>query len=161
MKGGMKNRLSFLFNGPGWSPGKPRLGLPQDISEVPEDIVPYHRPTPKWLDVYILLHFTLMIIATDALIKNNSVVPYLFAVGGVIYLVFSLTSIGMIYDHHPACVLTELARLVMSLGFEYWFSFLPSDGYFYVGLKVYFLLSVSIWSVILFKQLKSGKVKFE
>jgi alkylglycerol monooxygenase len=99
MKGGMKNRLSFLFNGPGWSPGKPRLGLPQDISEVPEDIVPYHRPTPKWLDVYILLHFTLMIIATDALIKNNSVVPYLFAVGGVIYLVFSLTSIGMIYDH--------------------------------------------------------------
>jgi hypothetical protein len=64
------------------------------------------------------------------------------------------------HSFSPACVLTELARLVVSLGFDYWFSFLPS-GYFYVGLKVYFLLSVSIWLVILFKQLKSGKVKFE
>jgi alkylglycerol monooxygenase len=99
MKGGLSHRLSFLFKGPGWSPGKPRLGLPQDIPEVPKDIVPYHRLNPMWLDAYILIHFALMVIASDVLTKNNSVVPYLFAVGGVIYLVLSLTSIGMIYDH--------------------------------------------------------------
>lgn len=33
-KDGFLNVLSFLFKGPGWSPGKPRLGDIQDIPEV-------------------------------------------------------------------------------------------------------------------------------
>ena len=31
---GWGNKLSVIFKGPGWAPGKPRLGLPEDIPEV-------------------------------------------------------------------------------------------------------------------------------
>ena len=34
MEGGLGARLSFLLKGPGWSPGKPRMGCPEDIPEV-------------------------------------------------------------------------------------------------------------------------------
>ena len=29
-----KDKISFIFKGPGWAPGKPRLGLIEDIPEV-------------------------------------------------------------------------------------------------------------------------------
>lgn len=31
---GFFNKLSVIFKGPGWAPGKPRLGLIEDIPEV-------------------------------------------------------------------------------------------------------------------------------
>ena len=31
---GLKGKISFLFKGPGWSPGKPRLGCIEDIPHV-------------------------------------------------------------------------------------------------------------------------------
>lgn len=31
---GFCNKISVLFKGPGWEPGKPRLGDPADIPEV-------------------------------------------------------------------------------------------------------------------------------
>lgn len=37
-KGGFLSVLSFLFKGPGWSPGKPRLGSIKDIPEVNSDV---------------------------------------------------------------------------------------------------------------------------
>ncbi len=33
-KEGFKNKLFFLLKGPGWSPGKPRLGNIEDIPQV-------------------------------------------------------------------------------------------------------------------------------
>ena len=34
---GISKRVSILFKGPGWSPGTPRLGNPEDIPEVSRD----------------------------------------------------------------------------------------------------------------------------
>lgn len=34
---GMGNKLSVIFKGPGWSPGKPRLGMIEDIPKVAFD----------------------------------------------------------------------------------------------------------------------------
>lgn len=31
---GITHKLSVIFNGPGWTPGKPRLGDPEDLPEV-------------------------------------------------------------------------------------------------------------------------------
>jgi hypothetical protein len=31
---GLGNKLSVIFKGPGWAPGKPRLGLIEDIPDV-------------------------------------------------------------------------------------------------------------------------------
>ena len=31
---GLGNKLSVFFKGPGWTPGKPRLGLIKDIPDV-------------------------------------------------------------------------------------------------------------------------------
>ncbi|GAA6088858.1 alkylglycerol monooxygenase isoform X1 [Tachysurus ichikawai] len=36
---GITNKLSVIFNGPGWTPGKPRLGDPDDLPEVGDILV--------------------------------------------------------------------------------------------------------------------------
>lgn len=38
---GFSNKLSAIFKGPGWAPGKPRLGNPSEIPEVPRPVEPY------------------------------------------------------------------------------------------------------------------------
>lgn len=38
-KGGFVKAVSFLFKGPGWSPGEPRLGNIENIPEVRSEVV--------------------------------------------------------------------------------------------------------------------------
>ena len=55
---GFGNKMSALFKGPGWSPGKPRLGLISDVPE-PDPTAPkysYDPHIPEWKKYYIGLH---------------------------------------------------------------------------------------------------------
>lgn len=61
---GLSNKLSFLFKGPGWMPGKPRLGCPEDLPQVSPDEKPYDKRTPVLLDAYCVLHFVFVLVCT-------------------------------------------------------------------------------------------------
>ena len=55
---GLGNKMSALFRGPGWSPGKPRLGLISDVAE-PDPNAPKYSYDPyiaDWKKFYIGLH---------------------------------------------------------------------------------------------------------
>ena len=55
---GFGNKMSALFKGPGWAPGKPRLGLISDVPE-PDMNAPkysYDPSIPFWKMVYIGVH---------------------------------------------------------------------------------------------------------
>lgn len=56
--------MKALFYGSGWSPGKPRTGLLEDIPEVRENesTEPPHDPEiPFWASLYVLLHFGIIL----------------------------------------------------------------------------------------------------
>ena len=90
MEGGLSARLSFLLKGPGWSPGKPRTGCPEDIPvvschlsmlyiysvfvcvQVPEG-KPYDPAVPAWLSAYCVVHFALVTYAIQLLMKHKLV----------------------------------------------------------------------------------------
>ncbi|XP_065919974.1 alkylglycerol monooxygenase-like [Dysidea avara] len=103
---GMRNKLCVLFMGPGWSPGKPRLG--DGVPEVEYDPSQcYHKPTPRWLEVYCFIHFFLILYTMQVLSgrKNELLVAPL-----LLYCVLSLTNIGLLFDHHPFSPMGEVLR---------------------------------------------------
>ncbi|XP_058038018.1 alkylglycerol monooxygenase isoform X3 [Ahaetulla prasina] len=57
---GFVNKLSVIFKGPGWAPGKPRLGLIEEIPEVTGKEVPFNRKLPSYMSIYVIMHFALM-----------------------------------------------------------------------------------------------------
>lgn len=98
---GVGNKLAVLFYGPGWAPGKPRLGLKSDL--LPVDQHEHHERwepnAPFWHQFYVLFHgliITLgMYIVTDhPLIRYshfNALVMFL-------YVLAALTTFGCIFD---------------------------------------------------------------
>ncbi|KAI1242754.1 hypothetical protein IHE44_0000300 [Lamprotornis superbus] len=58
---GFSNKLSVIFKGPGWGPGKPRLGLPEEIPEITGKEVPFNPHVPAYLNCYALVHFAVIV----------------------------------------------------------------------------------------------------
>ncbi|XP_064614700.1 alkylglycerol monooxygenase-like isoform X2 [Liolophura sinensis] len=77
--------LGVLFKGPGWAPGKPRLGLPEDIPQVECPVEKYNR-----LSVFMI---------------------YI----GLVFIVVSLTSFGAQYDNRWYAGWLECARCSAAL----------------------------------------------
>lgn len=61
---GFKNKLYCLIKGPGWGPGKPRLGLISDVPQ-PDPDAPKYTYTPKvevWKKAYIYVHSMIVVL---------------------------------------------------------------------------------------------------
>lgn len=112
---GFKNKIYFLINGPGWSEGKPRLGNIEDIPQVlysdglfvlyqkvvlqvSPDEKPYNRVIPKWLNIYVVVHFLLVVIWITELGLVKSKLPYFTVLGLVLFMLLSLTNFGLMFD---------------------------------------------------------------
>ncbi|KAJ6666579.1 hypothetical protein lerEdw1_020302 [Lerista edwardsae] len=126
---GFCNKISVVFKGPGWEPGKPRLGIPEDIPKITGKEVPYGPKLPISLRVYAVIHFILMLgcyivlFATKSCgkflgrdkksnvkkssAKTLSQVTLLLRVG---YIILTLTSIGFLMEQRPEAALLETAR---------------------------------------------------
>ncbi|XP_023237903.1 alkylglycerol monooxygenase-like [Centruroides sculpturatus] len=70
---GIKNKLSVLLKGPGWEPGKPRLGNLEDIPDVSYPVEKYFLQLEVWCNVYIIAHFALTIIGYIIVANNHQV----------------------------------------------------------------------------------------
>ncbi|CAL8095153.1 unnamed protein product [Orchesella dallaii] len=66
------DKLGVLFKGPGWSPGKPRLG---DLNEVPiystKEV--YDVKVSAWKNTYVVAHFLVSLLAINFLAESNNV----------------------------------------------------------------------------------------
>ncbi|GBL95717.1 Alkylglycerol monooxygenase [Araneus ventricosus] len=119
---GWRNKLSVLFKGPGWSPGKPRLGSIEDIPEVEFPVQKYDPQLPIWCQMYSLLHGVIIIGLYVVLHHVQPVTPPEIVVGVVSYLVFTLASIGIILDGKPYAVVVESFRCLLYIAVDYYFS---------------------------------------
>ena len=109
-----KYKFAVLLKGPGWSPGKPRLGCIEDIPQVsPATIKPYDRAVPTWLQLYCVIHFVLVLYGTDELGRAYKTMPYMVSIPLIVYFIFSLTCFGLMFDLNPCCAKAELVRLAL------------------------------------------------
>jgi len=107
---GWRNKLSVLLKGPGWEPGKPRLGLLEDIPDVRGNMkVEYFHPdVPLSLQLYTVLHFVIMLFFHVRMMEgdlSHSVTLVLFS-----FIFTSLMSFGLIMEGHFYAERLELFR---------------------------------------------------
>ena len=73
---GFRNKFNALFMGPGWEPGKPRLGLIKDIPMPDMNMNKYsYDPFIKlWKKSYVLVHYTIILTLFILLTENHNLV---------------------------------------------------------------------------------------
>uniref|UniRef100_A0A672TLW1 Alkylglycerol monooxygenase n=1 Tax=Strigops habroptila TaxID=2489341 RepID=A0A672TLW1_STRHB len=70
---GFCNKLSVIFKGPGWGPGKPRLGLPEEIPEIIGKEVPFNPSVLVYLNCYAVVHFAVIMDLYTELLATETV----------------------------------------------------------------------------------------
>lgn len=133
---GFWNKLSVLVKGPGWSPGKPRLG---DINDIPEiDHANKFRKGPSLpvvLSIYVLLHFTVTVWILFVLLSLNVHVPFTIILLLAVFLVASFTAFGAMFDNKAYAFHMEITRLVLFIAAEVFFWILYKDEFVFLWYK--------------------------
>ncbi|KAJ6220027.1 hypothetical protein RDWZM_005839 [Blomia tropicalis] len=152
------DKMSALFKGPGWSPGKPRLGLISDVPE-PDRSAPKYSYDPKtsvWIKLYVGLHgitFSLVLY----LIGHHTLIRFSYERAFVLmfYLLMSLTSFGFIFDNRKYAPLFEVVRCILYFPVDYYIAINTAwqiEGVekmifnvLMLSLRIFYIVSVSIW----------------
>ncbi|XP_026533536.1 alkylglycerol monooxygenase [Notechis scutatus] len=156
---GFVNKLSVIIKGPGWAPGKPRLGLIEDIPEVTGKEVPFNRKLPSYMYSYVVIHFVIMIGFYVDLTTSKYTLSQVTLLMRVGYIGLTLTSIGFLMDQRPEVAFLESARCSLflalkKLGYLQVHSALLSTTY-----EVLFSLCIAFWGIQIIKQLTSSSAK--
>lgn len=112
---GLKDKLAVLFRGPGWTPGKPRLGDPADLPEIEYPIQRYDSSLSYWGNVYVLVHFAVTIVAYQLLIARRMLMSQLHVLGVISYFLFTISSVGALFDNKWYAPYMELFRCLLFL----------------------------------------------
>lgn len=92
-------KASFIFKGPGWEPGKPRLGVLEDIPDIHHPQPKFDTFLPTWCKFYVGFHFVISFLVLNSLVEIFEVgVTPLAASLGISYVIYSMTCIGHICD---------------------------------------------------------------
>lgn len=147
---GLKDKLSVIFKGPGWTPGNPRLGDPTDIPEIKIPIEKYDSFLSFWGNLYVLVHFVVAVLAYQLLIARRMVLSEFHVIGVVSYFLFTISSVGALYDNKWYAPYMELYRCILFLVVDLILSVqnldtgvLPTN---YIGaIRGIFILSAFVW----------------
>ncbi|KAG8139047.1 hypothetical protein E2320_001824, partial [Naja naja] len=115
---GFVNKLSVIFKGPGWAPGKPRLGLIEEIPKVTGKEVPFNRKLPSYMYIYVIIHFVIMLGFYVDLTTSKYTLSQVTLLMRVGYIGLTLTSIGFLMDQRPEAAFLESARCSLFLALQ-------------------------------------------
>ncbi|XP_066272097.1 alkylglycerol monooxygenase-like [Branchiostoma lanceolatum] len=115
---GLTNKLSVLFKGPGWAPGKPRLGCIEDIPKVTYPEPKYDTQIPVFWSVYVAGHFAMAVIFYQELFAVAEDVTTLACLGRIAFLIWTLSSIAAIMDKKPSAAALDLSRCLAYVTFD-------------------------------------------
>eukprot|EP00095_Tigriopus_kingsejongensis_P011023 maker-scaffold109_size355148-snap-gene-0.15 protein:Tk11023 transcript:maker-scaffold109_size355148-snap-gene-0.15-mRNA-1 annotation:"transmembrane protein 195" len=101
--------VSAILKGPGWFPGTARLGDPMGVPEI-QKRKKYDPLVADWIKVYATFQFVLVFIAFDTLIRANTSMSQGSALLVIGFLIWTLTSIGFLFDKRPWDWLSEILR---------------------------------------------------
>ncbi|XP_070822847.1 alkylglycerol monooxygenase [Chaetodon trifascialis] len=109
----ISDKVSTFLKGPSWRPGKPRLGDHANNPKITGKEVPYNTSWPMHLQVYVVIHFVLVVKFYDELLGNAMMLSQLAVLGMTCYVLLTLTSMGYIMDQRPAAAVMEMLRCVI------------------------------------------------
>ncbi|XP_025146711.2 alkylglycerol monooxygenase isoform X3 [Bubalus bubalis] len=112
---GFFNKFSVIFKGPGWSPGKPRLGLIEEIPEVEGKEVPFSSSASQLLKIYVVVQFALMLAFYEDTFADKAVLAQVTVLLRVCFIILTLTSIGFLLDQRPKAAVLETFRCLVFL----------------------------------------------
>ncbi|KAL3280380.1 hypothetical protein HHI36_017867 [Cryptolaemus montrouzieri] len=139
-----KLKLCALFFGPSWRPGSPRLGLDEEKIKVgPRE--KYNVKIPMWCNIYLLCHFCVVVYGYHTMSSCYLKLSPASVILSVIYILASLTSIGMLFDNHPyACILEVLRCMLLVIVIQN-FEFPSMNENVLLVMEVFFLISGLFW----------------
>lgn len=112
---GFFNKFSVIFKGPGWGPGKPRLGLSEEIPQVTGKEVPFSSSACQLLKLYAVVQFALMLGFYEDTFADTAVLSQVTLLLRVCFIILTLTSIGFLLDQRPKAASVETLRCLMFL----------------------------------------------
>ncbi|XP_068008601.1 alkylglycerol monooxygenase isoform X2 [Melanerpes formicivorus] len=156
---GFCNKLSVIFKGPGWGPGKPRLGLPEEIPEVTGKEVVFNPSVPGYLNCYAVVHFAVVLDLYTELLGAVTMLSQGTILLRIGFIILSLTSFGLLMENKPKAGILEIIRCLVFVAVSklgYVRSQFSSLGYAY---EVLFSLCAVFWGIQIMKQNPSSKEK--
>ncbi|XP_038300259.1 alkylglycerol monooxygenase isoform X11 [Canis lupus familiaris] len=112
---GFFNKFSVIFKGPGWGPGKPRLGLSEEIPEVTGKEVPFSSSVSHLLKIYAVVQFALMLAFYEETFADKAALSQATLLLRVCFIILTLTSIGFLLDQRPKAAVLETFRCLVFL----------------------------------------------
>ncbi|XP_075231244.1 alkylglycerol monooxygenase-like isoform X2 [Lycorma delicatula] len=109
---GWKNKLFAIIKGPSWLPDKPWTGADEDKPNI-KSRVKYEVKLAYWCNAYLIVHFIAVLIGFQELATRYMGMNQFAVLVFVIYIIGSLTVIGMMFDNHPHAFLIELVRCII------------------------------------------------
>ncbi|KAM7421519.1 hypothetical protein PAMA_015590 [Pampus argenteus] len=155
----ISNKLLTFLNGPSWRPGKPRLGDHSKNPKITGKEVPYN---PSWslpLQVYVVLHFLLVLRTYHDVFENKTMLSQLTIVGMTSYILLTLTSLGFIIDQRPRAAVLEMLRCVVMVMMQRHSYVKPPLPSLASPTEAFVSLSLLFWGLQSFSQLISTKKK--
>lgn len=153
------DRISAFVKGPGWFPGTSRLG---DLEMVPEiqDRKKYDPEIPGWVNVYAVLHFLIVFLAFDDLGRYNVVMSQVSVLAIAGLLIWTLTSLGMLFDNSfwswPVEFVRSLTFIILYGYFGAWNDFRIPSVILYSVFSASLLISASIIAARAFVSTKTA-----
>ncbi|KAK7066279.1 hypothetical protein SK128_025302 [Halocaridina rubra] len=137
------DRLRATFYGPGWSPGKPRLGDPDDVPHITSR-EPYSPTLPTWQVYYIISHLVLDLFASQMLMTQFEGGMYLSV---VLHLIFIFVSVGVVTSMYDGWQLAPVAEAVRCTFFTVYLQFTPMTDVPVLDLLLvmYFTMCSCLW----------------
>ncbi|KAK7862895.1 hypothetical protein R5R35_011604 [Gryllus longicercus] len=156
---GWQNKLAAVWKGPSWLPGRPRLGADEDKLDI-RTREKYDVKLPMWCNIYLTLHFIAVTIGFQELTVQYMGMNPFAVLGFVVYILLSLTTIGMLFDNHPNACVFELARCLMFIMYIQKKEVEVAGDLKLSILQLFFILSVCFWTLKCMKVLQI-KVKIK
>ncbi|XP_017584853.1 PREDICTED: alkylglycerol monooxygenase isoform X1 [Corvus brachyrhynchos] len=113
---GFCNKLSVIFKGPGWGPGKPRLGLPEEIPVITGKEVPFNPPVPAYCNCYALVHFAIIVDLYTELLASVSMLSQGTVLLRIGFIILSLSSFGLLMENKSKAGILEMIRCLVFIG---------------------------------------------
>uniref|UniRef100_A0A671N7N8 Alkylglycerol monooxygenase n=1 Tax=Sinocyclocheilus anshuiensis TaxID=1608454 RepID=A0A671N7N8_9TELE len=144
---GISNKLSVIFKGPGWTPGKPRLGDIADIPQITGEEMPHDPTWSPAMQAYVLVQFLLLLDVYNNLLKDQTILSEMTALLLTAYVLLSLTSLGFLIDQRANAAEMEMLRCVLIMALQQFGYIKPLVPLLAFPIEAFVLISAVYWSL--------------
>lgn len=162
---GFGNKMAFIFKGPGWEPGKPRLGLIEDVPDIHYPQAKFETYLPTWCKFYVGFHFLVTFVVLNTFVEMMEIgLSARAAFIGISFIIYTMTCIGYICDGSWLAPWMEMVRcgtVLFGTTFlqEDLVSLTHLDLVVFLVLRGVFLVSFVLWIPHLVKSQSEKKQK--